>query len=50
MKYIWRAGEKDDVQQDLDKAIWYIEREKLRLKPKPKWEQLDLFPEFKEKP
>lgn len=27
MKYIWRAGLKDDAIQDLEKAKWYLERE-----------------------
>jgi hypothetical protein len=27
VKYIYRAGEKDDIVQDLRKAIWYINRE-----------------------
>ena len=27
VKYIWRAGEKGDVIQDLKKAIWYLKRE-----------------------
>lgn len=27
VKYIWRAGSKDDADQDLKKAVWYIERE-----------------------
>ena len=27
IKYIWRAGLKDNRQQDLQKAKWYIERE-----------------------
>ena len=27
MKYLWRAGLKDDAVQDLRKAIWYIQRE-----------------------
>jgi len=27
IKYLWRAGLKDDPIQDLCKAIWYIERE-----------------------
>jgi len=26
MKYLWRAGQKDDKIQDLEKAKWYIER------------------------
>ena len=26
MKYLWRAGKKDDNVQDLKKAIWYINR------------------------
>jgi hypothetical protein len=24
-KYVWRAGEKDDIAQDLNKALWYID-------------------------
>lgn len=33
MKYLWRAGKKDTEAEitDLRKAIWYIEREILRL-------------------
>ena len=33
MKYLWRAGLKDSAptEQDLDKAIWYIQDEKARL-------------------
>jgi hypothetical protein len=33
MKYLWRAGLKDSANEitDLKKAIWYIEREILRL-------------------
>jgi hypothetical protein len=27
IKYLWRVDEKDDPFQDLDKAIWYINRE-----------------------
>lgn len=27
IKYLWRAGEKGDLVQDLKKAIWYIQRE-----------------------
>ena len=26
IKYIWRAGLKDDKKQDLEKARWYIDR------------------------
>ncbi len=32
LKYVWRAGEKDDIIVDLEKAKWYIEREIKRLK------------------
>jgi len=32
VKYIWRAGEKGDVIQDLEKAIWYLQDEVKRLK------------------
>lgn len=27
IKYLWRAGQKDDEVQDLEKARWYIDRE-----------------------
>jgi hypothetical protein len=27
MKYLWRAGEKDDALTDLRKARWYLDRE-----------------------
>lgn len=35
MKYIWRAGLKDSntKEQDLKKAIWYINRELAKEKP-----------------
>lgn len=26
-KYLWRAGKKDNVKQDLEKAVWYINKE-----------------------
>jgi hypothetical protein len=29
--YLWRAPHKGNLQEDLDKAIWYIKREKTRL-------------------
>lgn len=32
MKYLWRAGLKDDEAQDLEKARWYIDREIKRLR------------------
>ena len=32
IKYLWRAGLKDDAIQDLEKAIWYIQREIERIK------------------
>lgn len=32
IKYIWRAGEKDDPLIDLEKAKWYINDEIERLK------------------
>lgn len=31
VKYIWRAGEKGNTIQDLQKAVWYINREISRL-------------------
>jgi hypothetical protein len=27
VKYIWRADEKGDAIQDLEKAVWYLRRE-----------------------
>lgn len=35
LEYILRAGKKDDARQDLDKAIWYLQREKTRLATPP---------------
>lgn len=35
MKYLWRAGFKDDARQDLQKAIWYIQCEIEELPPEP---------------
>jgi len=32
MKYLWRAGLKGDVLEDLRKAKWYVEREIARVK------------------
>ena len=34
MKYLWRAVSKPDesIEDDLQKAIWYIERELMRIK------------------
>lgn len=34
IKYLWRAGSKDDEVQDLRKAIWYINRRINQLTPK----------------
>ena len=34
VKYITRAGHKDDIVQDLKKSLWYIDREIQRLKNK----------------
>lgn len=31
MKYIWRAGEKSNAIEDLEKAKWYVDREIARL-------------------
>jgi hypothetical protein len=32
VKYIWRAGEKGDAVEDLEKAVWYLRDEIERLK------------------
>ena len=34
IKYIWRAGLKGKQTQDLNKAIWYLQREMKRLEKK----------------
>jgi hypothetical protein len=26
IKYLWRAGKKDDILQDIRKALWYLNR------------------------
>lgn len=31
VKYIWRAGQKGDIIEDLKKASWYLDREIARL-------------------
>lgn len=31
IKYLWRAGEKDDEIEDLKKARWYVDREIQRI-------------------
>jgi hypothetical protein len=31
VKYIWRAGEKSNLKQDLEKARWYLDREIARV-------------------
>ena len=36
VKYISRAGHKDNIVQDLKKALWYIEREIQRLENREK--------------
>lgn len=33
IKYIWRAGEKENEVEDLEKAIWYLTREVRRITP-----------------
>ena len=33
-KYLFRAGHKDDIIQDLKKALWYLDREVQRLENK----------------
>ena len=32
MKYLWRAGLKNDAIEDLEKAKWYVDRELQRIK------------------
>ena len=37
VKYIARAGHKDDIVQDLKKSLWYLSREIERLEGRSKW-------------
>lgn len=41
VKYIWRAGDKGNLLEDLQKARWYLDREINRITPDP---HLDLKP------
>lgn len=34
VKYIWRAGDKGRLLEDLEKARWYLDREINRLRPR----------------
>ena len=36
IKYIWRAGDKGDIIEDLQKALWYIHREIERVEKEQK--------------
>ena len=36
VKYIWRCGDKGEPVEDLRKAIWYLERELVRLQAQPR--------------
>ena len=38
VKYISRAGKKDDIVQDLEKAKWYLERKIEQLKKEREYE------------
>ena len=49
IKYLWRSGLKtEDYEKDLRKAIWYIEREIVRLSAKKQevWEGDDAIPQY----
>lgn len=35
IKYLWRAGLKENLVEDLKKARWYVDREIQRLEAKP---------------
>ena len=48
MKYLWRAGLKDDLIQDLRKAVWYIEQE-IEMREIEALERAEMFAEAEEK-
>lgn len=41
IKYLWRIDDKEKPEEDLDKAIWYLRREKLRRAKLKEKEQKD---------
>ena len=45
VKYIARAGKKNPEKEveDLEKAVWYINREIKRLKPEPEKDEVEIF-------
>jgi hypothetical protein len=40
IKYLWRAGKKNDIIEDLKKAVWYIERYRLIWIDRHWWQRL----------
>lgn len=40
VKYLWRAGKKENTVQDLEKAIWYIRDEIGRITKEGKWKDV----------
>ncbi len=38
VKYLWRAGEKNDLLEDLKKARWYVDREIARVEKERGWD------------
>ena len=44
IKYIWRAGKKEDIVEDLKKARWFIEREIARVEAQKSGRQVQCTP------
>jgi hypothetical protein len=40
MKYIWRAGSKGNTVEDLEKSIWYLQREIQRIEKRHPMQRL----------
>lgn len=52
IKYIWRAGLKDDYVEDLEKAIWYLNDEIFRVSNDSEIEdflETEIYPLFRQK-
>lgn len=45
-KYVWRAGMKDDIKQDIQKALWYLDDANAFCVKACKPELIDFLPKF----
>jgi hypothetical protein len=45
-KYVWRAGMKDDIKQDIKKALWYLDDANAWDVKVCRYELIDFLPKF----